>query len=213
MMNFREICKTIFFCIVSINLGVSSGSFPSIWAFQVDLKFLALFLQPCLSRFTSSNICFQSLRWVKEKSRATEKFSHTVQLFRVHCGGYSRRASKWASRRTWSLSRHGIYFTWHGCKSGVSGMAATKSLSCSMALPHFSWGYSKRLVQASSVPLWRYCLRYMRLAVRTLLFTSGCFSFYFMRVCAAHRISVLNIGRAIVITVAAGPKNITSRIA
>ena len=25
MMNFREICKTIFFCIVSINLGVSSG--------------------------------------------------------------------------------------------------------------------------------------------------------------------------------------------
>ena len=25
MMNFREISKTIFFCIVSINLGVSSG--------------------------------------------------------------------------------------------------------------------------------------------------------------------------------------------
>ena len=24
MMNFREICKTFFFCIVSINLGVSS---------------------------------------------------------------------------------------------------------------------------------------------------------------------------------------------
>ena len=92
-------------------------------------------------------------------------------------------------------------------------MAVTKSLSCSMALPHFSWGCSKRLVQASSVQLWHYCLRYMRLAVRTLLFTSGCFSFYFMRVCAARRISVLNIGRAIVIIVAAGPKNITSRIA
>ena len=25
MMNFREICKTIFFCIVSVNLGFSSG--------------------------------------------------------------------------------------------------------------------------------------------------------------------------------------------
>ena len=25
MMNFREICKTIFFCIVSVNLGLSSG--------------------------------------------------------------------------------------------------------------------------------------------------------------------------------------------
>ena len=49
MMNFREICKTVFFCIISINLGVSSGI--EILGFVFALLFIAMFVkQSVLSR-------------------------------------------------------------------------------------------------------------------------------------------------------------------
>ena len=49
MMNFREICKTIFFCIVSVNLGISSGL--EILGFIFAILFIAIHIkQHLLSR-------------------------------------------------------------------------------------------------------------------------------------------------------------------
>ena len=53
--NFREICKTIFFCIVSINLGVSSGI--EILGFVFALLFVAMHVrQFALSKSATSSI-------------------------------------------------------------------------------------------------------------------------------------------------------------
>ena len=76
MMNFREICKTIFFCIVSINLGVSSG------LEILGFVFAALFIAIHIKQFVLSKSAMN-----QRKSRATEKFLHTVRLSRVRCGG------------------------------------------------------------------------------------------------------------------------------
>ena len=42
-MNFREICKTVFFCVISINLGVSSGI--EILGFVFAFLFIAMFVK------------------------------------------------------------------------------------------------------------------------------------------------------------------------
>ena len=65
MMNFREICKTIFFCIVSSNLGGSSGL--EILGFVFAALFIAIHIkQFVLSKSAmnqrSSNLCFRSPR-------------------------------------------------------------------------------------------------------------------------------------------------------
>ncbi|WP_290765038.1 transglutaminase family protein [Fibrobacter sp. UBA4297] len=53
MMNFREICKTIFFCIVSINLGVSSGL--EILGFVFAALFIAIHVKQYLLSKSATN--------------------------------------------------------------------------------------------------------------------------------------------------------------
>ena len=53
MMNFREICKTIFFCIVSINLGVSSGL--EILGFVFAALFVAIHVKQYLLSNSATN--------------------------------------------------------------------------------------------------------------------------------------------------------------
>jgi hypothetical protein len=53
MMNFREICKTIFFCIVSINLGVSSGL--EILGFVFAALFVAIHVKQYLLSKSATN--------------------------------------------------------------------------------------------------------------------------------------------------------------
>ena len=49
MMNFREICKTIFFCIVSVNLGISSSL--EILGIVFAILFIFCLWRDCPERF------------------------------------------------------------------------------------------------------------------------------------------------------------------
>ena len=59
MMNFREICKTIFFCIVSVNLGVSSGL--EILGFVFAGLFIAIHVKQYLLSKKSSALSLELL--------------------------------------------------------------------------------------------------------------------------------------------------------